>query len=442
MSDVSEILAQWSDRDVRYVRFELPDMHGLSRAKTVPMEHAGRYAERGLNMYGGASVLDTADSVVSGTLYNEEVKYRDQFLFPDPDTAAVLPWVENTARFICDTSWHDGTPLGAAPRHVFRRALEQARSMGYEPVMGSEFEFYLLDGSSREPLFQDFHIFNPVRNDWVPTIRRILDELPPVGVSIITSNCEYAASQWEINFAPGRSLAGPDIAFTFKNAVKEIARQDGLIASFMSKPFWGASGSGCHTHLSLVRTDGSNAFGDPDDPMGVSDVCRSFVGGMLRFAKVIDPMSLPTVNCYRRRRPHTFSPTNISWGLEDRTALVRVKGYGPVESRHIEYRAPTSLSNPYLVGAAMLAAGLRGIEEKIEPGPPSKPDAVAEGDPDFEPLPSSLPDALDAFESDPASRAFFGDEFVEAYSTLKRFELSRFDDWVTDWERNEYLDFF
>lgn len=443
MSDVGKILDDWSGQGVRFVRFELPDMHGLSRAKTIPIEHAGQYAERGLNMYGGATVLDTADSVVSGTLYNEEVKYRDQFLHPDPETAAILPWVQATGRFICDTRWHDGTPLAAAPRSVFTRTLEKARSMGFEPVMGSEFEFYLLDGTTLEPLFSDFHIFNPIRNDWVPTIRRILDELPPVGVSIITANCEYAPSQWEINFAPGRALAGPDIAFTFKNAVKEIARQDGYTATFMAKPFWGASGSGCHTHMSLVRVeDGSNAFGDADDPLGVSDICRSFVGGIIRYARVIDALGLPTVNCYRRRRPHTFSPTNVSWGLEDRTALVRVKGFGPVESRHIEFRAPSALSNPYLVGAAMLAAGLKGIEDKIDPGAPSKPDAVAEGDPDFEPLPASLPEALDALEGDPVSREFFGDEFVTAFSTLKRFELSRFDDHVTDWERNEYIEAF
>jgi glutamine synthetase len=443
MSDVGEILDDWSKQGVRYVRFELPDMHGLSRSKTVPMDHAGRFADRGLNMYGGASVLDTADSVVSGTLYNEEVKYRDQFLHPDSDTAAIVPWIEQTGRFICDTTWDDGTPLGAAPRHVFRRTLEKARGMGYEPLMGSEFEFYLLDQATRELLFPDFHIFNTVRNDWVPTIRRILDELQQIGISIITANCEYAASQWEINFAPGRALAGPDLAFTFKNGVKEIAKQDGLIATFMSKPFWGASGSGCHTHMSLVRTeDGANAFGDPDDPQGVSEVCRYFIGGILRYANLIDSLALPSVNCYRRRRPHTFSPTNISWGLEDRTALVRVKGFGPVESRHIEYRAPTALSNPYLVGAAMMAAGLRGIEEKIDPGAPSKPDAVAEGDPDFEPLPASLPEALAALEGDPVSHEFFGQEFVTAYLTLKRHELSRFNDWVTDWERNEYLEMF
>src|SRR5919108_3138302 len=139
--------------------------------------------------------------------------------------------------------------------------------MGYEPVMGSEFEFYLLDGETKDVLFSDFHIFNTVRNDWVPTVRRILDEVPQMGVSIITANCEYAASQWEINFAPGRALAGPDLAFSFKNGVKEIAKQDGYLATFMTKPWAGHSGSGCHTHLSLASVDsGENEFADAADP--------------------------------------------------------------------------------------------------------------------------------------------------------------------------------
>jgi glutamine synthetase len=442
VSDLGQILEGWRNEGIRWVRFELPDMHGISRSKTVPIEHVEAYAEGGLNMYGGTSVLDTRSDVVGGTLYNEEKMYGDQLLHPDPDTAAVVPWADRTARFICDATWYDGQPLEATPRQVFRRALERCRAMGFEPVMGSEFEFYLLTPDTHEPLFAGYHIFNTLRNDYVPTIRRILEEMPKIGVSIITSNCEYAGSQWEINFAPGRGLAGPDNAFTFKNGVKEIAKQDGLLATFMSKPFGDSAGSGCHTHLSLVRADdGSNAFGDDADPMGISDVCRHFIGGLMRQARSIDALIAPTVNCHRRRRRHTFSPTNISWGLEDRSALVRVKG-GSLASRHVEYRAPTALSNPYLVGAALLSAGLRGIEDKADPGPSSKPGLPAEDDPDFEKLPGSIHEALDAFEGDPTTRELFGDEFVTAYSVMRRYELSRFNDWVTDWERQEYLELF
>ncbi len=442
MSEVGSILDGWREHGVKWVRFELPDMHGISRSKTVPIEHAAGYADSGLNMYGGTAVLDTRSDVVGGTLYNEERMYADQLLHPDPATAAIVPWADRTARFICDSTWYDGTELEATPRSVFRRALDRCRSMGFDPVIGFEFEFYLLDPDTHEPLFSGYHIFNTLRNDYVPTIHRILEEMPRIGVSIITSNCEYAGSQWEINFAAGRGIEGPDLAFTFKNGVKEIAKQDGLLATFMSKPFADSAGSGCHTHISLVSSqDGSNAFADDADPLGISDVCRSFTGGLIRYAKPIDAVIAPTINCHRRRRRHTFSPTNISWGLEDRSALVRIKG-GSAASRHIEYRAPPAMSNQYLVGAALLSAGLKGIENKLDPGPSSKPGVPAEDDPEFEKLPTSLEDALEAFEAEPAVKEFFGQEFVAAYTAMRAHELSRYADWVTDWERQEYLELF
>jgi glutamine synthetase len=442
MGDVKDILEGWRKQGVGFVRFELPDLHGISRSKTVPIGHAFDYAERGLNMYGGASVLDTHSDVVPGTLYHGETGYSDQLLFPDPDSAAVLPWIDRTARLICDARWYDGKPLEATPRHVFRRALEKAASMGFEPLMGSEFEFYLLTGDTHEPLFEGYHIFNTVRNDFVPTIRRIVDEMPQVGVDIITANCEYAGSQWEINFAPGRGLVGPDTAFTFKNGVKEIAKQDGYVATFMTKPWTEGSGSGCHTHLSLVRSDsGENAFGDADDPNGMSDTCRSFIAGLLQHARTIDAVIAPTVNCLKRRRPHTFSPSNISWGFEDRSALVRVKGGAP-ENKHIEYRAPSAMSNPYLVGAALIQAGLEGVEDGLAVPEPARPGHPAEEDPSFEKLPTRLGESLDALEHEPAAKEFFGEEFVAAYSAMRRYELGRFQDSVTDWERTEYLELF
>src|SRR6476646_3680937 len=203
MSDVREILGGWQSDGIGFVRFELPDMHGISRSKTIPIAHAFDYAERGLNMYGGASVLDTRSDVVPGTLYHDKKGYGDQLLFPDPGSAAVIPWMDRTARFICDAQWYDATPLAATPRSVFRRALEKARAMGFDTLMGSEFEFYLLTGDTHEPLFDGYHIFNTVRNDYVPTIRRIIEEMPKVGVDIITANCEYARPRPR---GPGRRL--------------------------------------------------------------------------------------------------------------------------------------------------------------------------------------------------------------------------------------------
>ena len=208
----------------------------------------------------------------------------------------------------------------------------------------------------------------------------------------------------------------------------------------MSKPFADSAGSGCHAHVSLTGLDsGENVFGDDSDPQGMSDLCRQFMAGQLRHARGIYTLLAPTVNCMKRRRTHTFSPTNISWGPEDRTALLRIKS-GSSASRHIENRAPTGLCNPYLVGAAMLAAGLNGIEEELELEPAAR--APAEEDPSMAQLPTSVLEGLDALESDPKLVDALGQDFVSAYTTMRRYELQRFDDHVTDWERQEYIEVF
>jgi glutamine synthetase len=437
---VERVLAGWKERGIRNVRFELPDMHGTSRSKIVPIDHVAGYAKDGLNMYGGAAVLDTRSDVVPGTLYNEEVAYADQLLRPDTSTAAIVPWAEATARFICDASWADGRPLAASPRHVFRRVLDHCHELGYEPVIGVECEFYLLDPETHKPLFSGYHIFNTVRNTWVPAIERIVDQMRDFGIDIITANCEYAGSQWEINYVPGRGMAGPDRAFGFKNGVKEIAQREGLLASFMSKPFADSAGCGSHMHMSLLRLDSSkNAMSEDGAQAGLSAVGRQFIAGQLRHAASTYALLAPTLNCLKRRRRHTFSPTNVSWGPEDRSAFVRVKG-GSAEGRRIENRAPSGLSNPYLVGAALIASGLLGIVDKLELEPPAHP--PAEEDESRQKLPTTLEESLSLLEADHRITELLGEEFVKAYTVMRRYELQRFADHVTDWELQEYLEIY
>lgn len=433
-------LDAWQEDGVRYVRFELPDLHGTARAKIVPLAAARDYVRNGLNMYGGVVVLDTRSDVVGGTLYNEETQYADQLIHPDPDTGAVLPWRTDMARWICRTQWEDGTPLGAAPRQVLERVLDAAADMGYTILTGSEYEFYLLDREG-QPLFGGYHIFNPVRNQWHPVVDEIIEMVQQVGVDLITANAEYGPSQFEFNYGPGLGLAGPDKSYTFKNAAKEIAQRHDLNVTFMSKPFAGFAGSGAHFHISLLDLKTKkNVMGDATKDGRISDVCRHFIGGNLRLATATYPLLVPTVNCYKRRRPHTFSPTNVSWGHEDRSALIRLKG-GSIESRHVEHRAPSSLSNPYLVAAAVLAAGLVGIREQIDPGPPSS-GMPAEDNPAYEQLPTAPRTALAALEQSAPLRELLGDEFIDAYLVMRRYELQRFDDHVTDWERTEYQEIF
>jgi glutamine synthetase len=434
----ADVIAGWRDRGIRYVRFELPDMHGNSRSKLVPIEHADRYAEEGLNMYGGAIVLDTRSDVVPGTLYNEEIGYADQRLKPDATTAAIVPWANLTGRMICDTYWDDGRPLGAAPREVFRRVLSRCHELGYQPLIGIEPEFYLLDAETKQPLFDGYHIFNTIRNTWVPAIERIIEETRAFGIDIITANTEYAGSQWELVLGPASGMAGPDTAFSFKNAAKELAHQEGLVATFMSKPFSDSAGSGAHNHIGLLERDsGANAMADDDHEWGLSKVGRSFIAGQLRHARGIYALLAPTVNCLKRRRTHTFSPTNVSWGIEDRSALVRVKG-GGAKSRHVENRAPTGLSNPYLACASLLGAGVLGVAEELELEPPAR--APAEEDESKPKLPTTVEESLEALEADAQIVELLGEEFVTAYTVMRRYELQRFSDHVTDWELQEYLE--
>jgi glutamine synthetase len=438
---VQEVLEGWREQGIRNVRFELPDMHGTSRSKLVPIESVEGYLEDGLNMYGGVVVLDSRSDVVAGTLYNEEIGYADQRLRPDPSTAAMIPWADSTARVVCDTFWDDGSPLAAAPRHVFRRVLERCHRAGFEVLIGVEPEFYLLDPQTRQPLFHGYHIFNTVRNTYVPAIERIVSSMNELGIRIITANCEYAGSQWEINFAPARGMEGVDRAFTFKNGVKEIAFQEGHLASFMSKPFAEGAGCGAHTHMGLLTLDGDdNAMADPDDSeAGLSKVGRAFIAGQLRHARSTYALVAPTVNCMKRRRTHTFSPTNVSWGVEDRSAYVRVKA-GSLRSKHVENRAVTGLANPYLCCAALLGAGLLGIEEELELEPAAN--APAEEDESKEPLPTTVEESLGLLEADTKMVELLGEEFVRAYTVMRRHELQRFADHVTDWELDEYLEVY
>jgi glutamine synthetase len=437
---IDNVLESWKLAGVRNVRFELPDMHGTSRSKIVPIGHTARYAQHGLNMYGGTVVLDSRSDVVPGTLYNEEVAYGDQLLWPDPATAAIVPWAEATGRMICDTTWPDGRPLAAAPRYVFQRVLDRCHRLGYEVLSGIEPEFYLVDGMSRSQLFDGHHIFNTPRNTYVPLIERIIAEMGQFGIDVITANCEYAGSQWEINFAPARGMAGPDIAFSFKNGVKEMAQREGFIATFMSKPFVQSAGSGAHNHISLIDlSNGRNAFADPNNEWGLSKTGRSFIAGQLRSAPSIYALLAPTINCMKRRRPHTFSPTNVSWGIEDRSAFVRLK-QGTPEELHVENRAPTGLSNPYLATAALLGCGLLGVEDELELEPPAH--APAEEDPTKAPLPESVSDSLALLASDSRLSDLLGPEFLQAYIAMRRYELGRFADHVTDWEREEYLELY
>ncbi|MEO1181986.1 MAG: glutamine synthetase family protein, partial [Cyanobacteria bacterium J06636_28] len=423
----------------QYVRFELPDLHGVSRLKVIPITKVESYARKGLNFYGGTLALDTASSVVPSSGYHEEQKYRDMTLFPDIESCTPVPWLDSTVKVVCDAYWTPTTPIKGSPRYVLQSLLDLAKQMGFDVMMGHEFEFYLLDAETHKPLFDGLHIFNHIRNQYVPELNQMLDYLQAAGIDVITHNCEYAPSQFEINFGPGIGIKGADKAFTFKNAVKEIAHHLGYQASFMSKPFAGMAGCCCHFHISLWNSDCENVFLDKTAPDGLSAVAKSFTQGILAHAPAMLPLIGPTPNCYRRLKPHTFAPSNISWGIEDRTAMVRVKATQD-DQTHLEMRAASGLSNPYLSAAATLAAGLLGIKEQLMLQPMTA--GPSEDDLSLQPFPKTLDAALAALAADGPMQDLLGTEFCQLFATVKTFELDRFHNHITDWEVAEYLEIY
>lgn len=450
--DIEEALAYLASEEIEYVRFEQPDLHGLTRGKTVPSRHFEHFAREGLNFLGGLLGLDLQGGVASGTGYLEERNFADSLIFPDLATLKPVPWADRTARVIADPRWYDGEALKAAPRYLAREMLSRLNELGCTLRSGFEYEIYFADADTGKPAFDGIQIFWSVRNNFDQDfVTWMLDSLNGTGVDIITSNAEYGPGQMEINFAPASGVAAADQAFVFKNAVKELAQQAGYVASFMTKPYADQSASGCHYHHSLLRTDDdTNAFYDPEAADGLSEAARHWIGGQLEHAPALTAIAAPTINCAKRYKLFSFAPMNATWGHEDRTAAVRVKGGRGAEMR-LENRMPCAGSNPYLVMAAVLAAGIDGMRRRLEP-PPSTAQ-IAYLDEKAVKLPVTLDESLGAFEQDGALRDCLGEEFVHLFMAVKRHEIAKARDaigaygtveWpsiVSEWERDNLFEF-
>jgi glutamine synthetase len=359
-------------------------------------------------------------------------------MIADTATLTPVPWLEATGRVLCDTMWYDTTPQWALPRLLLKHTLARAAALGYDVMMGHEYEFYVVDPATRQPVFGGQPIFVTERTHQVPAIDRLIAVLQAQGIDIITSNVEHGPGQFEINYAANVGIKAADQAFVFKNTVKEYLRREGLLATFMTKPYKGLSGSCCHFHVSLLdRGTGVNLFLDAKDELGLSAPCRSFIQGVLDHARASMAIWSPTPNCYRRIRPRTYAPSNISWGVQDRSASVRVKASRD-ENTHIEIRVPGALSNPYLVAASAIASGLLGILGKRPLA--ASTDGPKEDDGRFEKLPTEIHEALSALEEDAALRRVLGEEFVRVYLAMKRQEAARLRDAIPPAEIDEYFD--
>ena len=435
---------------IDFVRFEQSDTHGIARSKIVPARHVRHFAESGLNVVLGLLGVDAQFGIPSGTGYLEEVGYADARIRPDLKTYHVLPWADRTARLLCEPYHLDGRPAMAAPRAVARALLEQLEAMGYRLLSGFEYEFCLVDRATRQQAFSGVQMFSTIRNAFDEAfVSEVVRGMIAIGVDIITANAESGPGQFEINFAPAIGIDAADHAFTFKTGVKEIAQRRGYMASFMTKPYAEQLANGCHYHQSLLDVKrGRPAFAGRAGTL--TDVARWWLGGQMAHAAALTALAAPTVNCGKRYKVYSMAPTNIAWGVENRSAAFRIKD---VDNRnaHIENRIPCGAANPYLVMAGVLAAGIDGLANKIEP--PNETRAIAWDLPGLTALPRRLEHALDALEADGAVRAALGEEFVKLFLAVKRHEVAKaraavanydssaFADSVSDWERAEFFEF-
>jgi len=351
---------------IEFIRFEQTDTHGISRSKTVTRKHYLTYAESGLNFIMGHLAFDPNSGIATGTGYLQEIGYADARLMPDSSTLKVVPWADKTARVICEPLFQDGRKAKAHPRFVARQMLDKLNALGYELLSSHEYEFYLVDKKTKHFAFEGKNIFSTLRNNFdEPLVNGIMRFMTAMGIDVMTANAEYGPGQMEIVYNASEGITSADNAFTFKNGVKEISQKAGYTASFMTKPWSHHSANGCHFNHSLLSLkDKKPVFWD-QKTSSLSEIGRHWLAGLMAHAPAITAFMSPTVNCYKRYKENSFAPTNISWGIQNRSCAFRVKVDGE-KGTYIENRLAGGSSNPYLVLAATIAAGLDGIDRKLE----------------------------------------------------------------------------
>jgi glutamine synthetase len=424
---------------VTSIRVLYPDLHGVARGKDVPISEFDHVIEKGLCFCAAVMGTDLRHTPVVGG----EEGYPDLIARPDMATMLSLPWEPGVASCLANLEPADGGAPIADPRGAVRRTAAALTELGLEPIVGPELEFFLVerdaDGGIRRRVDQLSMVYTVgPQADPGGLVRGMTESLAQLGLGAFAMNHEFMNGQYEINLRHADALTAADRAFRLKSAVKDIAAQHGLIATFMGKPFNDQGGSGTHLHLSLDR-DGRNAFDAPGADGGVAGELHAFTAGVLEHAPALMAFLNPTINAYRRIVPDSLAPTHANWGWDNRATFIRIPPERGSATR-IEIRVGDGGANPYLAIAAVLAAGAHGIRESLVPPPPVEGDAYrAAPDVIGGELPASLDAALDALEADDVLCGALGPEIVQTFLAMKRFEVERHRAWVSDWEIDEYL---
>src|SRR5947207_823899 len=365
--------------------------------------------------------------------------YGDFGLQPDLGSLRRIPWHEATALVLCDVQWHDGSPVAPSPRQVLKAQLEKASALGYEAMFGSELEFFLFRESYEDahgkhyrdltpsvPYILDYHILASGYDE--PFMRAVRTAMKAAGLKVESSKGEAWPGQHEINFRFADALKAADDHVIYKTGCKELAHQCGLSLTFMAKPDHKGIGSSCHIHSSLWR-DGEAAFA------GESEVFKQYLAGQIACSSELAIFFAPAINSYKRYAAGSWAPATLAWAYDNRTCGFRVVGHR--SSLRPETRIPGADANPYLAFAALLAAGLHGMEQKLELGPAFEGNAYES---DVERFPHTLAEAIDRLEHGTVARTLLGDEVVDHYLNYARTEQRLFDAVVTDYERERMFE--
>ncbi|MER6435092.1 MULTISPECIES: glutamine synthetase family protein [unclassified Streptomyces] len=439
---VEELRALVADGEIDTVVLAFPDMQGRLQGKRFAarffLEEVLEHGTEGCNYL---LAVDTEMNTVDGyAMSSWERGYGDFAMHPDPGTLRRVPWNAGTALLVADLAWNDGSPVVAAPRQILRRQLDRLAERGLTAQVGTELEFIVFKDTYEQawdaryrgltPANQyniDYSVLGTGRIE--PLLRRIRNEMQAAGLTVESAKGECNPGQHEIAFKYDEALVTCDQHAVYKTGAKEIASQEGVSLTFMAK-YDEREGNSCHIHLSLADADGTNVMaGSAQDPGGMSETMRRFLAGQLAALRDFSLLYAPNINSYKRFQPGSFAPTAVAWGYDNRTCALRVVGHG--RSLRFENRLPGGDVNPHLAVAGLVAAGLYGIEQKLELPEACTGNAYTAA---YEHVPTTLREAAELWENSPIARAAFGDEVVAHYRNMARVELEAFDAAVTDWE--------
>ena len=440
-SGLAPMAEELKKQGIDVIRIGYSDLIGTDRGRDVLVNRMERTLASGLGFCRSVYVTTPMGDVVDidGGLRSG---LPDILAFPDLSTIQPVPWEPGVAHCIANLYDPDGSASAESPRQVLRQMQERFCELDLTPICGPELEFYILEASNEAPHGWARYgestgnvYVSGLRGDPENVLLKSLRHLGEYGIDAISGNHEFASGQFEINLWHSEALDSADRAHRFKAAVKELARANDKLATFMAKPFNDEGGSGFHIHFSCLGPDGNNIFDAPSSAHGLSDEARWSIGGILKHAPALAALNNPTINSYKRFGPDTLAPWLIDWGLDNRSSMIRI----PPErggSTRLELRLGDASANPYLATAGLLAAAYLGIRNRIEPGEPVEGYGYNPDNADR--LPTHLSAALDALEADDEFVECLDKRFVDAFVAYKRDEIEKFRSFVTDWEFREY----